>query len=396
MRMSNPKDKKGFNLQRKKGTAGGEKLTEEEQNAKEEVDSYLSECSSYTEVRERLRKMPTTEETDAQHTNKESEDSKEGEETISSAEMKKFMQFVYREMSTLKEKVDKGDNPKTDPPTSKDVASNLFEDVLDDKDANWVTSDEEDEKIIGDDPGRVLERIRRRKRRELAKAMEAEKKLNPALRTTTKEVLPKKTTKPQSKDDFEKAQIAVAKVTDDEFVQHLMERAKTSWMENPDYWGPAPFTGYGDDFRAGKQEPPILKHDATGPQFDQWFKDWRLYITAASGGVHPLAMNAFLIDHVEKSCTVETWQWVNQNHKDEDAAAILKALKSRVFSRTNMAGTFLDILQKRQTPQQELSALIAENDAMIVHFERAYVHIYPHQGSSNARQTLLRHLQNCH
>ena len=173
-------------------------------------------------------------------------------------------------------------------------------------------------------------------------------------------------------DDFEKAQIAVTKVADDEFVQHLMERAKSSWMKNPEYWGPAPFTGYGDEFRAGKREPPTLKHDATGPQFDQWFKDWRLYITAVSGGVHPLAMNAFLIDHVEKSCTVETWQWVNQNHKDEDAAAILKALKSRVFSRTNMAGTFLDILQKRQTPQQELSALIAENDAMIVHFERAY------------------------
>ena len=420
--------KKGltFNIQRARGT-GTEHLTEADKADKEHFEAQFADCKTYADLRNKLARMASkqggkadTQEEDqdqlATDANQEifgTPDGKnlgarkkttfaheeyeelrrsqltteEGEEQMPKWFAAASVGLVGRILDAVDQKLDRAVNQKLDQRLQDDKSTkrpdketfffgNWNEDEAENEemdpedDAVYRTSDEEDETLLLNfERDRLLERYKRRRQRATAKGMPEERK---------KSALPEKKVEHTAHVsrhgicDFEKAQIAVAKVTDDDFVQHLMERAKVSWMKDPDYWGPAPFTGYGDNFRTEKREPPILQHDATGLQFDQWFKDWRLYITAASGGVHPLAMNAFLIDHVEKSCTVETWQWVNQNHKDADASTILRALKSRVFSRTNMAGTFLDILQKRQTPQQELSALIAENDAMIVHFERAY------------------------
>jgi len=175
----------------------------------------------------------------------------------------------------------------------------------------------------------------------------------------------------EAEEEFETRQVHVREVADDDFIQHLIDRSKASWIRNPEHWGPDPYEGYGDKWRDNKKDPPQLAHDATGPQFDKWFRNWRLYIGEAVNGVHPMAIKSFLRAKLEKACTYETWQWIEQN-RHESAVEIFEALKKRVFSRTNMAGTFLDILKKRQLDSQELTQLIAENDAMIVHFERAY------------------------
>ena len=53
--------RKGFELQRRKGT-GQEKLTEEEREAKAQVEARFADCLSFTEVRDRLEKMADADE----------------------------------------------------------------------------------------------------------------------------------------------------------------------------------------------------------------------------------------------------------------------------------------------------------------------------------------------
>ena len=171
--MSNPKDKRGFNLQRKKGTAGGEKLTEVEQNAKEEVDSYLSECSSYTEVRERLRKMPTTDDIESGQQKKQ-EDASTTEEPVSNSDLRRFMDLVCQKISSLEEKANRDEEQKEKKQASTQKVPNQtswggpgygeFEDEADyEYDAAYNTSDEEDANLVREDPEGLLERYHCRK-----------------------------------------------------------------------------------------------------------------------------------------------------------------------------------------------------------------------------------------
>ena len=58
--------------------------------------------------------------------------------------------------------------------------------------------------------------------------------------------------------------------------------------------------------------------------------------------------------------------------KGATAGQILKGLRERVFSKCNMARTFLDVVQTPQGEMQPAEQLIMENDTTINHFKLAY------------------------
>ena len=67
-----------------------------------------------------------------------------------------------------------------------------------------------------------------------------------------------------------------------------------------------------------------------------------------ANNVHPLLMGDFLHSQLENACTDDLWIWVESTLKDATAGDIMKGLRERVFSKFNMAGTFLDIVQRPQ------------------------------------------------
>ena len=99
-----------------------------------------------------------------------------------------------------------------------------------------------------------------------------------------------------------------------------------------------------------------------------------------ANNVHPLLMGDFLHSQLENACTDDLWLWVESTLKDATAGDIMKGLRERVFSKVNMAGTFLDIVQRPQEVGQIEDQLIAENDSTIAHFHHAYPNTHDGMG----------------
>ena len=388
----------GFKLQRAPGTAKVS-LTEEDKAAKQRIEEQLANCRSYAEAFDVLNMA-------SKGTNSKEDDEVEDlygdlrdkEKDDHAQEPKWFAAatagLIDKMLNAVDDKLNKRfAREESGHSSTQSWRTNEDEEELE-YDAAYITSEEDDMDLMEFDQGHLQERLKRRKKRKAARDELEQRSQGSSTR---------------SRQDFKRAQISVTYVSDDDFVQHLVDCAENSWMQDSDYWGLAPFTGYGERFKANSREPPILKHDATGPQFDQWFKKWRLYLSAVSGGVHPLAMQAFLTDHIEKSCTVETWQWVNQNHKNADAAVIVKALKSCVFRCTNMArhsietpnsaaGTVSSHRRKRRhdCPLRESLRGHARSIGNLTPDGQMQVGIHPDLGCADAGQAVRRDLQNRH
>jgi len=199
----------GFNLQRARGT-GKECLTEEERAAKDRIEARFANCHSFAEVWQTLEKMA-----EAQRT---AENEQEGKEVEQEPSLKDFMRQMGTSMQTLTSavqnlqawkddqelkreehqgKLTKEKQPEDNyegtsmqfkigkwnegglgdprPFKPETQSANCHDDELDYY-ALYATSEEEDEKLVYDDPGRLHERMRRRKKRKAAREQLENKK----------------------------------------------------------------------------------------------------------------------------------------------------------------------------------------------------------------------------
>ena len=170
-------------------------------------------------------------------------------------------------------------------------------------------------------------------------------------------------------------------IPNDQYCDYLEQLAEDCFRANPKAYGNCPLVGFGDGTKLVlNNDTPTIGLDVTGPQFDMWVRKWRYNVERNANNVHPLLMGDFLRSQLENACTDDLWLWVKSTLKDATAGDIMKGLRERVFSKFNMAGTFLDIVQRPQEVGQMEDQLIAENDSTIAHFHHAYPNTHDGMG----------------
>ena len=363
-----------FNLQRARGK-GEQPLTQDEKDAKAWIESHFEGCQSFVEAQERLKMTearggarPKTKDY-FEDDDDEFSDAQEGvplwyakKEADLDSKFAKLFEYLDKKLTKPEDRRKQNEakgwtraSIEEDPDGIEEVTD---ADLDNDYYAGYVTSDDEDDVLLETDTRRLQTRILRRKRRKEARAKLA-KASTPAGGD-------------EDEEEMDRVRIDIKEVKDDDFIEYLENLARESWRKSAKSWGACPLVGYGDKAVVPRGPPPKLGNEATGPQFDAWFRSWRLYVEESATGVHPLVMKSFLRNKLQQGCSEDTWSWVEQSMKGKSAGIIIKALRNRVFSRTNMAGTFLDIVKRRQTEKQTIDQLVAENDNMITHFQRAY------------------------
>jgi len=203
-----PKGPKGFNIQRRPGT-GSEQLSNEERQAKAELEAHLETCSSFVEARDRVLKMAGGEEkgetskaekaklaaeakTQDEHQGDQGSqhlgDSTATQLQPGNANMQDLFKMVqamasgFQSMQKWQKEVEEerqtrhrmGEDCNLEQQPTNKASLNWqgfghFEDEADlEYDAAYCTSDEEDEALIRDlDQGRLLERWKNEGRNEL-------------------------------------------------------------------------------------------------------------------------------------------------------------------------------------------------------------------------------------
>ena len=341
-----------FSIQRAKGT-GWEQLSEKEKAAKLWCDSIISHLDSFVDLREFFSKMTQA--------------NQEAPVLQLPPELALFMQSVSQQMATFQAFMEE----QMAKPAKKTSRQGREIEVLSEDEVNledheesseaYLTSSTDDKDCDTDRmENRVKMRTKRKKKRQKKKKEEEAKGLSKSgpPKTTLREpgTLERRSTKD---------------VSNEEYCDYLEELARIRYREDYDKWGACPVIGYGQNVIMN-ENPPILTANCTGPEFDNWVRKWRFYIERNASGVHPKLMGNFLINQIQNACTDDLWLWVESTLKGATAGEIMRGLRQRVFSRCNMARTFLDITQKPQGDHQTEDQLIQENDSTVDHFRAAY------------------------
>ena len=268
---------------------------------------------------------------------------------------------IQQELQDRKEAGGSGGNARIDPPPAPDPS------VTESSSESETDSEEEDY-----DERRQRRHERREKRRE-KRRLRREKRREEMIKGTGKGKSSTKSpaTVTTSRDAPALARRSTKDVSNEEYCDYLEQLAQDCYEAEKDKWGPCPVMGYGNNLTQ-QEKPPMIGPDATGPQFEMWIRKWRFHVERNAQGVHPKLMGDFLRNQLQNACTDELWLWVENMMKGATAGQILRGLRERVFSKCNMAGTFLDVVQTPQSEMQTAEQLIMENDTTINHFKLAY------------------------